>query len=360
MRRIVLSAFIMVCMTGCLSAPAPILSGSAGTSGGSGPGSAGDTGTGGITSGSAGVTGSGGTVEGKGGTVGSGGTGGSDTGTGGDATGSGGSGGVAGTVGSGGSSMAGSGGTGTAGASGTTGRGGTTGAGGMAGTTSRGGTTGTGGMAGATARGGAGGTGGTGGTSAGGTTGTGGTTSACAPLDGLRVDDPCGSLLSGNACLHKGKTTDDGTPFMAMKAITMGGTAGTTYQVKIHFRGVVEPTHIMSGTVGTPTTFITGGTRFADGSQESTYQQWRLTTTNPNQHYYLNAFNSVGLSHVVYLVDNSQTIPIAAGATVTLDVYDGNAHEISNTVNTPPLAPTGVPGSMNSGQFMQLNVDACN
>ena len=44
---------------------------------------------------------------------------------------------------------------------------------------------------------------------------------------------------------------------------------------------------------------------------------------------------------------------------MTLDVYDGNAHEISNTVNTPPLAPSGVPGSMNSGQFMQINVDGC-
>jgi hypothetical protein len=179
------------------------------------------------------------------------------------------------------------------------------------------------------------------------------------PLDGLRVDDPCGSLLSGNACLHKGKTTDDGTPFSAMKAATMGGTAGTTYQVKLHFRGVVEPTHIMSGTAGTPTNYLTGGTRYPDGSQESTYQQWRITTTNPNQHYYLNAYNSVGLSHIVYLIDYQQTIPIAAGATVTLDVYDGNAHEISNTVNTPPLAPSGVPGSISSGQFMQVNVDGC-
>jgi hypothetical protein len=144
-----------------------------------------------------------------------------------------------------------------------------------------------------------------------------------------------------------------------MKAITMGGAAGTTYQVKVHLRGVVEPTHIMSGTTGTPTSFITGGTRYADGTQESTYQQWRITTTNPNQHYYLNAYNSVGLAHIVELIDEEETIPIAGGATVTLDVYDGNAHEISNTVNTPPLAPSGVPGSMNSGQFMQINVDGC-
>jgi len=359
MRGLRFSALVATMVAGCLTAPAPVLdhpTGSGGT-GGSGPGSAGATGSGGTVSGSAGDTGTGGTTGGTGG-VATGSAGDTGTGgTGGTATGNGGTSGMAGT---GGSATAGTGG-GSGGTGDSAGRGGTTGTagrGGTGGTAGSAGTTGAAGRGGTTGMAGAGGTAGT--TGMAGTTGTGGTTSACATLDGLRVDDPCGSLLSGNACLHKGKTTDDGTPFSAMKAITMGGTTGTTYQVKIHFRGVVEPTHIMSGTPGTPANFLTGGTRFADGSQESTYQQWRLTTTNPNQHYYLNAYNSVGLSHVVYLIDYQETIPIAAGATVTLDVYDGNAHEISNTVNTPPLAPSGVPGSMSSGQFMQLNVDGCN
>ena len=258
----------------------------------------------------------GGTVTGIAGDTG---TGGAIGGNGGNSTGSAGISGAAG-AGEGGTSTAGTGGNGSGGNTGAGGRGGTTG------TAGRGGGGGTTGTAGNGGRGGTTGVAGTMGTA--GTTGAGGaTTSACATLDGLRVDDPCGSLLSGNACLHKGKTTDDGTPFSAMKAVTMGGTAGTTYQVKLHFRGVVEPTHIMSGTPGTPANFLTGGTRFADGSQESTYQQWRLTTTNPNQHYYLNAYNSVGLSHIVNLIDYQETIPIAAGATVTLDVYDGDAHE---------------------------------
>ena len=52
------------------------------------------------------------------------------------------------------------------------------------------------------------------------------------------------------------------------------------------------------------------------------------------------------------------TIPIGGGSIVTLDVHDGNAHEISNTVNNPPLAPTGVSGSMNSGQFVQIDADS--
>jgi len=350
MRGLVLSAVVAASFTACLTAPAPIISSGHGGSGQS-PGSAGDIGTGGDTSGGAGVTGSAGTMEGTGGmpTGTAGDTG--AAGTGGTSTGRGGTTGAGGTVGSGGAA-AGTGGTESGGTAGAAGRGGTTGAAGTTGGAGRGGTTGTAGTTGAAGRGGTTGSAGTTGGA-----GTGGTTSPAAAVDGLRVDDVCGNLLAGNVCLHKGKATDDGTPFSAMKAVTMGGTTGTTYQVKLHFRGVVEPTHIMSGTTGTPTTFITGGARYGDGTQEATYQQWRLTTTNPNQHYYLNAYNAVGLSHVVNLIDYTETIPIAAGATVTLDVFDGNAHAISNTVNSPPLAPSGVPGSMNAGQFIQINVD---
>jgi hypothetical protein len=173
-------------------------------------------------------------------------------------------------------------------------------------------------------------------------------------IDGLRVDDTCGTLLSGDVCLHAGKASDNGTPFMTMKAVKMGGTVGTTYQVKLRIRGVTEPTHITGGTVGTPTTFVTGGTRGADGSNDVAYQQWRLTTSVPNQHYYLNVITA-GLSHVVNIIDATETIPIGGGSTVTLDVYDGNAHEISNTAN-PVKTIAGVPGSMNSGQFIQINV----
>jgi hypothetical protein len=170
----------------------------------------------------------------------------------------------------------------------------------------------------------------------------------------IRLDDTCGSLLSGNVCLHAGKQSDDGTPFMKMSSATMGGTAGMMYQVKIHVRGVVEPTHVQGGTPGMPGQFVTGGQRYADGSNEANYQQWRITTTVPNQHYFLNIYTE-GLSHVVHVIDYVETIPIGGGSTITLDVYDGNAHSISNTVNSPPLSVMGIPGSMMSGQFVQID-----
>src|SRR6185295_1779340 len=128
-----------------------------------------------------------------------------------------------------------------------------------------------------------------------------------------------------------------------------GGRRGTMYQVKIHIRGVTEPTHVMGGTAGNPAQFITGGSAYPNNTNEGTYQQWRLTTTVPNQHYYLNIFTE-GLSHIVKALDYTETITIGGGSIITLDVNDGNAHEISNTVNNPPLMPAGAPGSLMSGQ----------
>jgi hypothetical protein len=311
MRAIWLSIFAAtIAVSGCLSAP-PVSEGMGGSSAG--------------TAGTGGSTGTGGSATG---------TGGATTGTGGATTGTGGA-----TIGTGGAT------TGTGGA--TTGTGGATmGTGGV--------TTGTGGVpmgtGGRSATGGANGTGGA--------VGTGGATNLIAlasAMDGLRVDDVCGTLQGGQVCLHV--TNNDTLPYSQMKAATMGGTAGTVYQVKLHMRGVVENTHVAGGLVGTPATFVSGGTPGAVGTNDASYQQWRITVGNPSQHYYLNIIpTATTLTHVVRLLDYQETIPIAGGSSVTLDVFDGNGHLISNTAS-PALAPVGVPGSMNSGQFVQLNVD---
>jgi hypothetical protein len=295
MRRTWLSALVAVGLTGCLSATTPPPGGSTGKGGTTGSGG----GTGGTTTGAGGSTGAGGTGEtgGQGGTT----------------TGVGGGGGSTGNPDGGGADTAGTGGMG--GMGGTGGRGG---AGGMAGDTGNVGF----------------------------------------PMP-LRLDDPCSSLLGGNVCLHQGKTSDNGTPYAAMKVATFGGNSGTMYQVKVHVRGVVEPTHLQGGTAGTPAQFLTGGSAYPNNTNEGQYQQWRLTTTVPNQHYYLNNFNAVGLSHVAYMLDYTETITIGGGTPVTLDVNDGNAHEISNTVVNPPLKPAGLDqGSMNSGQFVQIDIES--
>jgi len=344
MRGKFLPALMAVAFAGCLGAPSTP-PGSGGTTGSASGGSDG--------SGSGGSSSSGGTTgEGSGGTIGtaSGGTTGTASG-GTTGTASGGTTGTAsgGATGSGGVEETGSGGTTATGSGGMmmSGSGGVMDGGGRMGMAS-GGTQGGGGRMGTGSGGMMMGSGGTMGS--GGSTGT----DPWAALDGLRFDDACGTILSGNVCLHADKPSDNGTPFMGSKSATMGGTVGTTYQVKLRIRGIVEPTNISGGTVGTPSTFVTGGNRGADGSNAATYQQWRITTSVPNQHYYLNAISG-GLSHVVMVLDEMQTIPIGGGATVTIDVYDGNAHEIANNAN-PPKTIADIPGSKNSGQFVQINV----
>ncbi|MEO5769524.1 MAG: hypothetical protein ABIS92_14320 [Polyangia bacterium] len=307
MRGLLLSALIGVALNGCLSASTPL------------PDSPG-TATGGNNSTTGGVNGTGSTATG-------------------------------GNLGSGGSVTIGTGGSGAE-----TATGGSTGTGGMVDTTGTGGNVSAGGSVGTGGRVASGGSSGAGGAVATGTGGAMGGTTGGVGFPMLRVDDPCGSLLGGNVCLHQGKTSDDGTPFMKMASVTMGGTQGTMYQVKIHVRGVVEPTHITGGTPGTPPQFVTGGSAYANNTNEGSYQQWRLTTTVPNQHYYLNIFTA-GLSHIVQLIDYPQTIMIGGGSVVTLDVHDGNAHAISNTVNNPPKMAPGVSGSVMSGQYVQIDTE---
>lgn len=170
----------------------------------------------------------------------------------------------------------------------------------------------------------------------------------------LRLDDACGSLLGGNVCLHEGKASDDGTPFSKSVTATLNGTAGTMYQVKIRVRGVVELTQIIGGTLGIPVQFVTGGNRFPSGSNEAHNQYWRISTSIPAASYFLNA-TPEGTSHLIRVIDYDETIPIGGGATVTLELYDDNAHSVSNTETNPPLSIAGIPGSMMSGQFVQID-----
>ena len=152
---------------------------------------------------------------------------------------------------------------------------------------------------------------------------------------------PCGSRMragriqSTSTCLHQGKTTDDALRSAHEDRHTLGGTPGTMYQVKIHVRGIVEPTTSRAARLATPANFVTGGYRACrqGNAGPGAINQWRLTTTVPNQIYYLNAYTSVG--HNIYPIDYTETIMIGGGSVVKLDVHDVNAHLITNTSGLP-------------------------
>lgn len=206
------------------------------------------------------------------------------------------------------------------------------------------------------APGGSGGSAGQGASAAG--TGAGGAVNVAQSLDGLRVDDPCAGTpdtSTGAVCNHVVLTNGG---FKSAKEATLMGTAGTTYDVTLRIRGIVEPTQIDGGMRMDTSTFkyqnmtwrkvpfTIGGT-----VNRGDYSQWRITVESPKQEYYLNDYQTVG--HYIFALDYQVTIPIASGSKVTLDGYDSNEREI---VNYEKYTIDGIPGSMNYGQFIQCNV----
>lgn len=174
-------------------------------------------------------------------------------------------------------------------------------------------------------------------------------------LDGLRIDDPC----SGSPSTSKGATcTHVVNPFHTKKDVTIAGTAGKVYDVVLRIRGVVEPTKVTGGSRSDTTTvtvdsqtfrtfpYTVGGT---PGDQ--TYQPWLLSVSQPAQNYFFNDHGNT--AHLTFLLDYQVKIPMAAGAKVTLDVNDANDHEIDNY---DKKSNPGIAGSMNLGQYLQINV----
>ncbi|HET9956516.1 MAG TPA: hypothetical protein VFQ61_18550 [Polyangiaceae bacterium] len=184
--------------------------------------------------------------------------------------------------------------------------------------------------------------------------------SAVRGIDGLRIDDPCSgtpSITDGATCNH---TTLTNNRFRASKEVAVGGDANEVYDVTLRIRGVVEPTNIDGGSRPDTSTFVyksemwrkvpytIGGT-----VKQADYEQWSITVSAPPQTYFLNDYQKG--AHNIFKLDYPITIPIAAGAKVTLECSDSNEREI---VNYEKYTLEGLPGSLNFGQFVQVNVVA--
>ncbi len=242
---------------------------------------------------------------------------------------------------------------------------------GMGGATSMGGATGTGGVVtstGGTTGGGTGGTtvtgdggttgGGTGGsnTGAGGTgAGAGGMTGAgganlltvVGALDGALVSFPCGGTGTGYDCANLGCTNN-----MVTKTTmwTLGGTAGTVYNVTIHFQGIVEAYAYVGGTrdagnasiTTNKDLFLQGGAPQGVGGANYDYNTYELdvappVTGKPNV-YFLNSVTTAEgphaantpTSHLTFPIDYTKTISMTGGGTLTLKVFDSNCTLVQN------------------------------
>jgi hypothetical protein len=131
----------------------------------------------------------------------------------------------------------------------------------------------------------------------------------------------------------------------------LGGAPGVTYDVKLHFRGVVEQKTYTGGCTD-GSYWLTGGSVPNDG-----YNVYRLTVSSPPQTFYLNR----GASSItnVWALDLTQTIRIDAGATVTLFADTVDSQEIKNVdgVGMPVSVQNVSVMQPYNGQFIQMDVE---
>jgi hypothetical protein len=310
--------------------------------GGSGPGTGGGSGLGGSANG-VGGSGTGGVATG--GKTGGGTAGNATTGGGGSAGTTGGSAGT-GAGGTTGGRAGGMGGAGSGGLAGAAGGGASGAAGGGASGAAGGGASGASGSAG----GGAGGAVGGGGAGAGGAAG--GSLSAIAQtIHGFRLDAPCmdaNHFGSGKADNCDVLPTVDRQTYQR----TIGGSNATTYDVKLHIRGLTEPNIYAGGMLSTAQRFYIGGATTQTG-----YTAYSLTVADPPKVYFFNYNSSVG--HFVFSLDYEVVIPMRGGTTITFDVNGQNSvpdgHGVSNRDRVVIEGVPPAPDPFN-GQFVQFDV----
>lgn len=137
------------------------------------------------------------------------------------------------------------------------------------------------------------------------------------------------------------------------KTFTFGGKAGTVYDVRLHIRGIFEPTVIKDGQTPYPEHpyFKVGGTVDAID-----WSHWHIEVSEPKQTYWLNHYPK--FSHTIYKEDYEATIPVAAGAIVVVRVIDGNDRQIDNGKTGPDRQQIiqGVVDKPLAGQMLRLDV----
>ena len=159
-------------------------------------------------------------------------------------------------------------------------------------------------------------------------------------LLGWRVESPC---TSGDSpvCSSQNDVFD---------SVTIAGDDGVTYDVKLRLRGVVEQKSYTGGVQDG--LFLEGGSPVSDG-----YNIVKLEISDPAATYYLNAGTS-GIQRV-WELDVTKTIPIRAGATVTLSLNALDSAQIANTDGSgQPIIPSGIPPAPAAfpGQFVHIEV----
>jgi hypothetical protein len=174
-------------------------------------------------------------------------------------------------------------------------------------------------------------------------------------LAGLRLEVPCANpKFNGDTECHWDKsllqTADPKWKLKREIVRTFAGKRGKTYDVTLHVRGVVEPKNFTGGEVRHEH-FQAGGEPV-----KNDYNFYSLHVSDPEATYTFNR-NEAKVGHYTFPIDYSVSIPIRAGAVVTMGAYDSNDVAIANherhVVAGVPPAPQPF-----DGQFFQLDVES--
>jgi len=165
-----------------------------------------------------------------------------------------------------------------------------------------------------------------------------------ASLHGLRWELPCQPHEADSLdCLNDPDTYSTSTK--------LSGTEGTTYDVTLRFRGVVEEQTYVDGIT------VDGHWQVGGSPQHTGWNIYSLTVSSPAMVYYLNA-GAAG-QFVCYGIDYQQTIQVDAGATVDLFADTVGGSEIANRdADGNPIYVEDVPPwpEWYDGQFVQMDV----
>jgi len=171
--------------------------------------------------------------------------------------------------------------------------------------------------------------------------------SPAAGFEALFIHDECigENTEQPDTCLHERRHD---------RSFTFDGRPGVVYDVTLRIRGLFEPTTIAGGHApdAVHPYFVAGGQgRTAD------YSRWHIDVSDPAQTYTLNHYPSV--SHTIYKEDFEATISVAGGASVLVQVIDGNDRQIDNGAKGRPDRQQileGVVDTPRPGQMLRIDV----
>jgi len=152
---------------------------------------------------------------------------------------------------------------------------------------------------------------------------------------------PCGAINTSTmrSCDHNPRSTcGNGLVTFLRTDKTIGGAKGTFYNVKLHFRGIIEANQYAGGT-SDHDGFYTGGmvsnANGMDGGAQ--YNQYLFEVSSPKTTYHLNNIDqdqrtmykmglatSSGVHHFGFIIDYHKTIKVEGGATVSLYTLDND------------------------------------